>query len=297
MKDVTYIDYCERVSDVVLHIYCNLDRPLNVSELACRASVSPFHFQRLFRQISGETCIKLVRRLRLERAAWQLQNTFKSISEIAYQAGFDSLEAFSRAFRKSFATHATDFREAHWLSYRLLSANGAHYAPDRTPSFCPLSQPGQETPFQIEPIEPFQVSGRLHPGAPHLIGKTCLAFADELRQLGMDLRQNPILTFAPQLFQTAPVEEIKSYVAVRATLPHLPGMICATLGGGQHLVARFAGSGPELGDFWLRLWRETLPASGYEQRSRCCYQTLQQGLYANKPTVILAHLYIPVRVK
>src|SRR5437868_5570779 len=111
MKHVTYTDYCERVTDVVLHIYRNLDRPLPVCQLADRACLSSFHFQRLFRQISGEACIQLVRRLRLERAAWQLQNTPESISEIAFEAGFDSLEAFSRAFRKSFATPATDFRK------------------------------------------------------------------------------------------------------------------------------------------------------------------------------------------
>jgi len=297
MKNVTYTDYCERVRDVVLHIYGNLDRPLEVCELAERACLSPFHFQRLFRRISGETCIKLVRRLRLERAAWQLQHTTQSILEIAFQAGFDSGEAFSRAFRKSFASPATDFREARWLSYWLLSANGTHYVPGREPTFYPLVWQGQPVPFRIEAIEPFQVSGRPHPGASHLIGKTCLAFAEELKQVGIDLRQTPLITFTPQLSPTTPMEEIRSFVAVAANLPPLPGISSATLGGGLHLVVRFVGTSLELGDFWLRLWHEILPSSEHEQSSLCCYQTLQMGLYADQSAVILAHLCIPVRAK
>jgi AraC family transcriptional regulator len=61
-----------------------------------------FHFQRVFRQHVGETPGELRRRLLLERAAHALATGLGSVTDMAFGAGYDSLEGFSRAFRRAY---------------------------------------------------------------------------------------------------------------------------------------------------------------------------------------------------
>lgn len=64
----------------------NLDAPVDGSMLAEQANYSRFHFQRLFREQTGETPGDCRRRLLLERAGYQLRQTPLSVTEIAFEA-------------------------------------------------------------------------------------------------------------------------------------------------------------------------------------------------------------------
>src|SRR5215213_9671866 len=77
-----------------------LDESTDGAALARDAHYSRFHFQRIFRQMTGETPSNCRRRLRLERAAYHLLQSDRSVTEIAFESGYGSLEGFSRAFRK-----------------------------------------------------------------------------------------------------------------------------------------------------------------------------------------------------
>ena len=69
MAHRTSTDYRDRLDRVLRHVQANLDEPLPTERLADVACLSPFHFHRLFRSLTGETLGEVVRRLRLERAA------------------------------------------------------------------------------------------------------------------------------------------------------------------------------------------------------------------------------------
>lgn len=69
------------------------------SAWAEKVHLSRFHFQRMFHRLIGETPGELRRRLRLECAAHRLCTTQQAVTEIAFDAGYESLEGFSRAFR------------------------------------------------------------------------------------------------------------------------------------------------------------------------------------------------------
>ena len=107
----------------------NLDESADGDALARNAHYSRFHFQRMFRQVTGETPSSCQRRLRLERAAYQLLQRDRSVTEIAFEAGFASLEGFSRAFRKSAGVSPNRFRRAHPVSWFLSTPNDIHYDP------------------------------------------------------------------------------------------------------------------------------------------------------------------------
>jgi len=70
--------------------------------LAARLYLSRYHFDRVISSVAGEPPKAFRRRILLERAAYHLVTTRRSILDIALDAGFGSNEAFSRAFRRAY---------------------------------------------------------------------------------------------------------------------------------------------------------------------------------------------------
>jgi AraC family transcriptional regulator len=71
------------------------------------AGFSPFHFHRVFHTLTDETLNEMVLRLRLERAAALLRATPRlSITDAAFECGFQSVPVFSRAFKRYFGLNA-----------------------------------------------------------------------------------------------------------------------------------------------------------------------------------------------
>lgn len=104
MRAKTRSYYETAVTDAVADIVAELDTALDLELLAGRAATSQYHFHRIFRGMVGETPLVLRRRLLLERAAWRLANTDSSVLDIAIGAGFETHEAFTRAFRSAYTT-------------------------------------------------------------------------------------------------------------------------------------------------------------------------------------------------
>jgi uncharacterized damage-inducible protein DinB len=67
------------------------------------------------------------RRLLLERAAWELGRTKISVTEIAFQANYGSLEAFTRAFRKAFRVSPSLYRRMGATHIHLPAPNNFHF--------------------------------------------------------------------------------------------------------------------------------------------------------------------------
>jgi AraC-like DNA-binding protein len=85
----------------VRHIDLRLDDDIDVRMLADMACFSPYHFLRVFQDLTEETPLSMVRRLRLERSRKRLL-AGGSIREAADEARFESAQAFCRAFRSIF---------------------------------------------------------------------------------------------------------------------------------------------------------------------------------------------------
>jgi len=83
-----------------------------LEDVAEHLGLSPFHFQRLFQEIMGESPTAYMRRTRLDRAAMNLQMSTQSITHIALNAGYASHEAFIRAFQRQFGLTPSDYRSA-----------------------------------------------------------------------------------------------------------------------------------------------------------------------------------------
>jgi len=117
-------DSLGRLSEVVLN---SLDANYSTEELSRRAYQSRTQFHRLFRAVVEETPAAMRRRLLLERAAFQLRNGSTSITEIALDANYGSLEAFTRAFRKAFAVSPSLYRRMRTGHFHLPARNRIHF--------------------------------------------------------------------------------------------------------------------------------------------------------------------------
>ena len=105
------MDLQARIDAATTLIEDRLDEDVPLEELARAACYSMFHFHRLFRATTGETVRQYARRLRMERAAYQLTFGTDEIVRIAFDAGYDSHEAFTRAFKAHFDITPSAFRD------------------------------------------------------------------------------------------------------------------------------------------------------------------------------------------
>lgn len=104
------MDWRERIERARRLIESRLDEEVPLDDLAAAACASVYHFHRVFRGLTGETVREYARRLRLERAAHRLTHGREDILTIALQSGYDSHEAFTRAFKRHFGASPSEFR-------------------------------------------------------------------------------------------------------------------------------------------------------------------------------------------
>lgn len=77
-----------------------LDDPPSLAELAAAAAVSPFHFHRIWRGLTGETVGQTILRLRMEASQKLLLVKDASVTRTATEVGFGTPQSFARAFRR-----------------------------------------------------------------------------------------------------------------------------------------------------------------------------------------------------
>ena len=102
--------YEDRLRRVLRYIHDNPAGDLSLDRLAEVAAMSRFHWHRVFRAMTGETCAEAVRRIRIERAAFALMDDTIPLAEVAASVGYDNLRSFNRAFREVHDMTPTAFR-------------------------------------------------------------------------------------------------------------------------------------------------------------------------------------------
>ncbi|MGL6159110.1 GlxA family transcriptional regulator [Microbulbifer sp.] len=101
------------VKRALLLLEQNMSRPLSTEEIATRLNLSKRQLERLFLNETGESLQRLYRNIRLRYGLWLLQNSERSITDIAQECGFADAAHFSRAFRTEFDKKPTECRQAH----------------------------------------------------------------------------------------------------------------------------------------------------------------------------------------
>ena len=117
----------DRFADLAAWMVDHLDQDLSVEALASRAGVSPRQFNRRFKAAFGASPAHHVETLRLDAARDHLVGSAASIERIASAVGFNSDDAFRRAFDRRFGLSPTDYRRR--FTPMRAHDHGDHHAP------------------------------------------------------------------------------------------------------------------------------------------------------------------------
>ena len=88
-----------------------LTSEIRLTEAAADCSLSASHLSRLFHQTTGLTFQEYVRRFRLEHAAGLLKETDLTVTEIAFESGFQSISQFHRSFKAVYGKKPLEYRK------------------------------------------------------------------------------------------------------------------------------------------------------------------------------------------
>jgi transcriptional regulator GlxA family with amidase domain len=103
----------ERVGRALLLMEQNMADPLPIATIAARLHLSMRQLERLFHGALGERPAIIYRRLRLRYARWLLENTERSITDVAFETGFSDSAHFSRQFKDFFGATPSSARSFH----------------------------------------------------------------------------------------------------------------------------------------------------------------------------------------
>lgn len=106
------MDYFELIEKSIMYIEENLDKEILIDDLSKIVYTSKFHFQRLFKAIVGLPVITYIRKRKLSKSLNLIKNSKMNLLEIALEFGFNSQEAFTRAFKNQFKITPGNFRKS-----------------------------------------------------------------------------------------------------------------------------------------------------------------------------------------
>ena len=113
--------------------------------VATRLHLSRYHFDRLIRAAAGEPPARLRRRLLLERSAYRLISSDRTVLDVAVEAGYSSHEAFTRAFQRAYGVPPTQWRRSP-RQIQLPTPSQVHFHP---PAGLRLPARNEVTPMQL----------------------------------------------------------------------------------------------------------------------------------------------------
>lgn len=105
------MEYREALERAVLYVENHMEENFTAADVACAAGYSYYHLTRVFHALLGEGIGSYIQKRRLAGAAQKLLYTNDRVLDIALAHGFDSGEAFSRAFKATYSVTPWNYRK------------------------------------------------------------------------------------------------------------------------------------------------------------------------------------------
>ncbi|MFW5822013.1 MAG: AraC family transcriptional regulator [Tangfeifania sp.] len=103
----------EKMSDLFNFMIANFDRDLNLEEAANRANMNVSAFCRYFKKSTSKTFSHALNEIRIGFACKKMISSDRSISEIAFECGFNNISYFNRVFKNIKQVTPQKYREMH----------------------------------------------------------------------------------------------------------------------------------------------------------------------------------------
>ncbi len=273
--------YEGRVLRVLAYIHDHPAGDLSLDALADVAAMSRFHWHRVFRAITGETCAQSVRRIRLHRAACWLVQTDRPVARIAADIGYPNVKSFGRAFSEAYGSSPVSFRNAgQFLPANLQLKTGGY--------------PMYPVSTRTEPAR--RVVAVPHIGAYAEIGRSFEAFGAlcESRQLWP--RIGPMIGLYLDNPETVPESDLRSFAGAEYRGEDTPeGMKEVQISGGKTAVLTYKGPYSGIQAAYSSLFGNWLPESGEEPADQPCYEIYLNNPRDTAPEDLLTEICLPLR--
>lgn len=310
VKPETRSFYERAVARAAEHVVRHLDDALDLEALAATVNISPFHFHRIFRGMLGETPLELHRRLRLERAAWTLSTSRAPVTRVAFDAGYDTHEAFTRAFRARYGQAPSRFR-ARAAAGRAASPDGCvrpaqtelasrsalHYSPGGPGrATLPLIQEDYRMQVTLSDRPALRAAASRHGGAYNRISEAFQRLHGIAGPAGLVRPGTEMLAVYHDDPETTAEPELRSDAAltVPPDVPIPAGLAEIAIPAGRYAVTTHVGPYEQLGDAWANLMGGWLPRSGYRLGPGVTYEIYRNTPMDTRPDALRTELYLPV---
>ncbi|HLY79022.1 MAG TPA: AraC family transcriptional regulator [Caulobacteraceae bacterium] len=262
--------------------------PLTLADIAAAAALSPYHFSRQFSARFGLTPMAFVRARRLGLAAKALASpTPPQLVDLAFDAGFESQEAFTRAFKRAFGVSPGRYRRGAALPTETTFMSDAAAVARVTQEPAPVKKPGfrvaglsavfdqsskSNIPLLWRKLDPhLPLPGQLGGGAAYGVG--C-----------------PTETAIEGCFRYA------AAVPIDAGAPVPDGIEVFDIPAQAYLIFRLQTDGselhPQMQAAMREIWGHRIPASGYKLRQGPDLEVYPPGFQDDRPAGL--EWWIPV---
>ncbi len=297
MRPATQKTYKERILEVLVHIQTHLGEAISLEDLAGVAHFSPFHFHRIFRGMVGESVKEHVRRLRLERAAHRLKFTDLPVTRLAFDAGYETHESFTRAFHAMFDVSPSQFRATHRALPWPYVASGVHFDPDGYVADFQPQTGGPPMQVRLETRTPLRVAFMRHVGPYADVGGSWMQFMTWAGMRGLLNAAPTLLGVVHDDPEVTPPDKVRydACIPVDDRFVAEGDIGVQTIEGGEYAVATHRGPYRKLGETYARLCGEWLPASGRELRACPSFEVYRNSPMSAAPEELLTDIYLPLQ--
>lgn len=249
------MSYQRQLKKVIDYIGEHLDEELSLEKLSEISCFSKFHFHRLFTALTGMSLQQYIRWLRLSRAAHQLiVDKEEPIINIAFNAGFESHEAFSRAFKQCSGVSPSQHRQGQNCSYW------------DSPPYC-LPKQGEGNMNVTKKSEPkVRLAVIEHKGDLNGLINSVDKLISWVKEQATTLKLKPGETFgiAYDDPKTTPADEFRFDIGIKVpeNLTLKGEVVEKYLPAGRYATAIHKGSHDNIAETVYQLYREWLPSSG-----------------------------------
>ncbi len=298
MKETTKTLYQERMLNVLTHIQSHLDDELSLESLAAKTYFSPIHFHRIFKGAIGETVVEHIRRIRLERAAARLAGGESNVTNAAFDSGYETVESFSRAFKKMFGCPPSKYQEQHWEKLYEQIPGTVHYLPENARDGLTYYLEGNsDMEIEVKTCTPLRVAFIRHIGPYHECKPAwnkLYAWAWAKRLLNDASNYIGICHDDPQI---TPEDKIRydACITVDGSIEAEGEIGIQMIEGGEYAVTLHKGPHERIENTYAELMGEWLLASGRELRELPAFEVYKNSPDEVSQEELLTEIYLPLK--
>jgi len=288
MSDEMISGYGCRMAKVCEYIQTHLDDDLSVNHLSQVAHFSRYHFHRQFANFVGVNVTRYILLARLKRAAYQLIfEPKRRVIDIAFDAGFENPESFSRAFKQICYQTPSQFKQKpDWAIWNELFK---------------LTRIERNIEMNVDVVvfPETKVAVLEHKGSPDLINESVAKFIEWRKQSGLSpvgtsdsfgiVYNNPN-TVAPEEFCFDLCGSVSEEVP-----ENVWGVSNKTISGGRCVKIRHLGSRDDIEKPICHLYGQWLPESGEELRDAPLFFHYINLFPEVDEHALITDIYLPIK--